>query len=103
MNDSRNERSVLDEAMRRAATHDDNLFDQCFTFALGWVGALPNGERFTTGDVRVAAVRAGIKPKEPRVWGAVMRSVSKAFDLKVAGATTEGRSHHGIARRWVRP
>ena len=84
-----------DEAIEAVKLPDQNQYDSCLQFATGFVKSARN--TFTSEDMKDAyAARNLPEPKEPRVWGAVIRELNKSGLLVHAGYTRyKNKAGHG--------
>lgn len=81
---------------------DEIGYDACLAFAAGWLYRRPSGEPFTMGEMRAAAAEAGIRPREPRVWGPVVLRLRREKVIRAIGISINGRSHGGFGTSWRR-
>ena len=99
------ENTALDAAIQRVLGSPDNRYEDCLAFADQWLarrrGSLAHAG-FTSGEVRRAASKIGIEPREPRVWGAVFRTLSTEGRIFRVSYTNLYRSHGGLAAVWVK-
>jgi hypothetical protein len=77
---------TTDQSIEAVKLPDQNQYEQCLRFATGFVKSARN--TFTSEDMKDAyAARNLPEPKEPRVWGAVIRELNKSGLLIHVGYT----------------
>lgn len=84
-----------EEAIEAVQLPEDNHYDVCYSFAIGFISAQRG--KFTSEDLILAY---GLKklpiPKEPRVWGAVIRRLYKEERIEpVTWSTYQAKQGHG--------
>lgn len=80
---------------------DLNHYEKCLQFAMNWIN---RKDVFTSEElINDFKEQTEIEPKEPRVWGAVMRELSnKGLIIPVGYTTYKGKQGHGKpTRMWM--
>ena len=80
---------------------DHNHYEKCLQYAMGWIN---RKDVFTSEELIIRFTEeTGIEVKEKRVWGAVMRELSKKGLIVAMGYTTyKGKQGHSKpSRMWM--
>ena len=87
------------QAMEAVILPESNHYESCLNFALSYVNVARG--TFTSEDLKAAyTARLLPEPREPRVWGAVIKSLSRSkLIIPIGWATYRGKLGHSKPSR----